>query len=241
MGRELDDATILSIHRQYAEGRTPSQIASCLGVYHKTVRRYLRGDSKPHPRIARRIASIHGYKDFDPPRPNDVPDGFITLREASRIIPGEPCPEHIAKHTRPNAKPKLRTVVVQMGDRGAVGRTLVTRTDWVRAWNAARIGPHPRGIAIDASAAIEVIDPTPSTEWFWKKVRSTPNMSFKVGIRSCIMLDDLSEFLQTNYQKRNGKRRVVSFPPGFLDAVHARVESSGTRLFVITRDTLASL
>lgn len=236
MGRELDDATILSIHRQFAHGKAIFAIAKELGVCHKTVRRYLRGDSKPHPRIARRIAGIHGYRQFDPPRPPDTPDGFITLREASRIVPYEPSPENLAKHTRPDAHPRLRAKIIDTG-KGACGRVLVTRTEWVKSWNAERIGPHPRGIAINMTAATEVIDPNPDEQRFREMVIGIPGASIKIGGRRCIMLENLESLVDSLWDGQ----RELSFPPGFLDAVRARAEASGTRLFVITRETFTAI
>lgn len=239
MGRELDDATVLSLHRQYAHGKAIATIAKNLGICRRTVRRYLRGESKPHPRIARRIAGIHGYRKLDPVRPPNVPDGFITLREASLIIPYEPSPEHIAKHTRPNARPRLRTKIIttRIDERnGAPGEMLFTRTEWVRSWNAARIGPHPSGIAINLSAAIDVIDPNPSEPQFRRAIESQPGKSIKIGCRRCIMLDQLGEIVEELWEGE----RELSFPPGFLEAVRSRAKSTGTRLYVITRDTFSA-
>lgn len=140
----LDTATVYQIFWLSYSGIPKAEIARQLGLARNTVAWHLTGRLIPQypPRLRQRISPINVSRS----RSREIPDGMITISEASYCFPNRPTVRTLLAHYG------MRTEIIK----GATYTTL----EWAKQYSAARFPNPPLGVCMTAKAMATLYGPS---------------------------------------------------------------------------------
>ena len=176
--RTITARMVLRMHQLFRCGNTLQEIADVLGCERRTVSRYVNQEVNVSPDLQRLIDSIQWYADPKRPVRKDAPAGYLTMRDAAKLMPTHPSPQFMRDLI--NAEKLKGTRIDGM---------LLTKQSWVDRYIKARYGRLPAVLAIAMPMLPLVISPSPHLmqckAWFIGKC-------FQIGRMPCVPVQEVA-------------------------------------------------
>lgn len=171
--QQITDSQIINIHRLRFSGLSFRQIRKQTGHSLHVIHDHCEGRISYSPSVA---AKIQKYRVSTKPRPRAVPDGMLSIRETTLLIPFNPKPKTILNDVKAGSLKTCKCSGVH-----------ATRIDWIDDHIAKRFGNVPDGVAIlHNDLDLCLLDDTPP-----RFVESLPR--FLVNNRPASLLFDVNK------------------------------------------------
>lgn len=170
--RVITGRMILQMHRLFRCGNSLHEIATAVGCERRTVSRYVNEEVEISPKLQSAIDSLQWYAEPSRPTRRKAPRGYVTMREAARLMPTTPSQQF------------MRDLIHAGRLEGArIDGMLLTRQSWVDRYIRSTYGKLPAVVAIAMTMAPMTMSPSPSLlacqEWL-------EGSAFQVGRMPCV-------------------------------------------------------
>jgi hypothetical protein len=132
--QQITDSQIINIHRLRFSGLPYSKIRDITGHSLTTIHDHCTGIHAYPPKLAEKIRK---YRIADNYRPKEIPEGWLTIQQASLLLPLNPTKTSIYKRIRTGSLKTQKFSGIH-----------ATRLDWIDDHISKRLGDVPRGVAI---------------------------------------------------------------------------------------------